>query len=97
MKNDTDKKPRIIIIGASMNTGNLGVSALLASTVKCLLNMHPDAVISLLDGSPEPKVNLVKLKNGQVIHLDQVGVRYNKILCVAQATIAQKIGKKKVK
>ncbi len=78
MKNCWDKNPHFVLLGVSMNTGNLGVSALLASTVKCLLNGHPEAKISLLDGSRESAREELKMANGRVVRLGCVGIRCNK-------------------
>jgi len=78
MKDCPEKSPHFILLGASMNTGNLGVSALLASTVKCLLNRHPGAKIDLLDGLRKPVTEEVKMADGGVIQLGCVGIRCNK-------------------
>jgi len=65
-------------MGASLDTGNLGVNALLASTVKCILHAHPEAKISLLEGRRVETQDVVKLSNGPNVYLDRVGVRFNK-------------------
>lgn len=67
-----------IILGASLETGNLGVSALLASTVKCIRRTFPVAKISLFDGVPNPIPQVVQLANGEKIELDYLGIRCNK-------------------
>ena len=41
---------RIGLLGASFETGNMGVSALAETSIKCLLNRWPDAEVVLLDG-----------------------------------------------
>jgi polysaccharide pyruvyl transferase WcaK-like protein len=69
-----------IILGASLNTGNLGVSALLASTVKCIRRACPEARIRLLDGVRNPKPQIVRLADGQAVGIERVGVRYNKTI-----------------
>lgn len=43
-------KPKSIgLLGASFDTGNMGVSALAESAIKCILHRWPDAEITLLD------------------------------------------------
>ena len=40
---------RIGLLGASFDTGNMGVSALAESSIKCILHRWPDAEVALLD------------------------------------------------
>ncbi|MBN1816829.1 MAG: polysaccharide pyruvyl transferase family protein [Sedimentisphaerales bacterium] len=61
-----------------MHTGNLGVSALLASTVKCILRAYPHAGIRLLDGVRDPVPERIPLADGRTVELERVGVRCNK-------------------
>jgi colanic acid/amylovoran biosynthesis protein len=72
------QNPTFIVLGASLDTGNLGVSALLASTVKCIHVASPTARIRLFDGVRNPTPQMVQLADGSVIELDRVGVRCNK-------------------
>ncbi len=65
-------------MGASLDSGNLGVSALLASTVKCILQARPGARISLLEGARQPDTPQVVLADGHAVRLERVGVRRNK-------------------
>jgi colanic acid/amylovoran biosynthesis protein len=44
------KSVRIGLLGAAFDTGNMGVSALAESAIKCILHRWPDAEIALLDG-----------------------------------------------
>jgi len=76
----TDSASEFIILGASLDTGNLGVSALLASTVKCIRCRFPHAGIHLLEGVRNPVPQIVRLGNGQSVELDRVGVRCNKTI-----------------
>lgn len=47
---DTRHKPfRIGLLGASFDTGNMGVSALAESSIKCIIHRWPDAEITQLD------------------------------------------------
>ncbi len=75
-----DSNRHYIILGASLTTGNLGVSALLASTVKCVLRAHPIAKISLLEGMRDPIPEILELPDGSTLELERIGVRVNKTL-----------------
>jgi len=46
---------RILLLGASFDTGNLGVSALAESSIKIILNKWPNAQIILLGSGYEPQ------------------------------------------
>ena len=72
--------PTFIILGASLDTGNLGVSALLASTVQGILRNNPDARIQLLQGARNPVPQSVRVADGRTVELSWVGVRCNKTL-----------------
>jgi O-antigen/teichoic acid export membrane protein/polysaccharide pyruvyl transferase WcaK-like protein len=79
-KKKENPPPDFILLGATLETGNMGVNALLVSTVKCILHFHPDAKISLLEGVPNPGPNTIPLHDGREITLGRVGVRRNKNL-----------------
>ena len=72
------ERPHVILVGASPDTGNLGVSALFVSAVKLILHALPDARISLLDGHRSRGDEVVKLGGGRTVVVGRVGVRYNK-------------------
>jgi len=69
-----------MILGASLDTGNLGVSALLASTVQGILSNEPDVQIQLLEGVRNPVPQIVRVADGRTVELSRVGVRRNKAL-----------------
>lgn len=70
-----------ILIGASLDTGNLGVSALLTSIVQCLHSVYPDISIRLLEGIHNPVEQQVRFSDEQLVTLgNRVGVRCNKTL-----------------
>lgn len=52
---------RIGLLGASFDTGNLGVSALAESTVKCITNRWPDAEITLLDSGRKIEEEIITI------------------------------------
>ncbi len=73
-------RTRVIVMGASLDTGNLGVSALLTATVKCILRIWPNASIWLLEGNPGSSRAEVRFGDGQVVRLGCLGIRRNKTL-----------------
>jgi len=77
MYTDPIKSPHFILLGASLDTGNLGVSALLASTIKGVLAACPDARFSLFEGR-KSFTDTLYLADGRAVQLGCVGVRRNK-------------------
>ncbi len=71
----------IIILGASFDTGNLGVSALAWSTIYLLLNKWPGADMNSLGGRSRSKVS-VKIKDSSIEILSWP-VRYSPKLFIA--------------
>jgi colanic acid/amylovoran biosynthesis protein WcaK/AmsJ len=66
-----------VILGASFDTDNMGVSALAAGAIRSLLHQFPHAHISLLDYAKEPKICSVRL--GQLnIQIPLVNIRFSK-------------------
>lgn len=78
MESSVSNPAHFILLGASLNTGNLGVSALLASTVQCICQAHPDARISLLEGRRNGSPSVVRLPDGSSVELGAIGIRVNK-------------------
>jgi colanic acid/amylovoran biosynthesis protein len=66
-----------IVMGASLDTGNLGVSALMAGTVKGLRSVHPGAPICLLEWTASPMRDRLHLSDGEV-RFGCLGIRRNK-------------------
>lgn len=65
------------MLGASFNNSNMGVSALAAGTITCLLKQFPDPEIFLLDYGRESFQFDFRLKNGKIpIHF--VNMRFSK-------------------
>lgn len=80
MNRDEPVGTHFVLLGANLDTGNLGVNALLVSTVMCLLEEFPSAKIYLFSGKRESmKLDFV-LGNGQTVQLGCLGVRHNKTL-----------------
>jgi colanic acid/amylovoran biosynthesis protein len=69
--------PRVCLMGASFETGNLGVSALAESSVKCILARWPDAQVMLLGGTRQEGEHRLQL-SGREVTLRKVPVRFCK-------------------
>jgi len=68
---------QISLLGASFDTGNLGVSALAESSVKCILGRWPNARVTLLGGGREEGVHRLSL-SGRDIMLSKMPIRFSK-------------------
>ena len=73
---------RIGILGASFETPNLGVSALAAGSVICLLSRFPDAEVFFLDYAKEPTVRSVQVRERE-IKIPLVNIRFSKRLALS--------------
>lgn len=74
----TKHKPmRIGLLGATFDTGNMGVSALAESTIKCILHKWPDAKIVLL-GSGRKKGRHQLTVASKEIYLEKLPIRFCK-------------------
>lgn len=72
-----DKPVKIGLLGASFDTGNLGVSALAESSIKVILNRWPDAEVILLGSGRNLEKYLLKI-NGRELHIKTVPIRFCK-------------------
>lgn len=68
---------KICLLGASFETGNLGVSALAESSIKVILNRWPDAEIVLLGNDYRPHRQLLSIA-GRKICVQMLPVRFSK-------------------
>jgi len=66
MKMLENRKPKIAILGATFETGNMGVGALTAGTIKCILSENPASEIFLLDYGKQSPVRTVEFEGRQV-------------------------------
>src|SRR3954447_11549682 len=73
------KRLRVVILGASLDTGNMGVNVLAASTVKCILSCCADAEISFFDYAKTASVQIVRMAHGEV-PIPKVHIRFSKKL-----------------
>ncbi len=71
------KKKKICLLGASFETGNLGVSALTESSIKVILNRWPDAEITLLGSGYVPREHCISL-SGKEICVKTLPIRFCK-------------------
>ena len=74
---------RIGLLGASFDTGNMGVSALAESSIKVILNRWPDAEVILLGSGRTPDEHLLKI-NDRELHIKTVPIRFCKNLFLAK-------------
>jgi len=65
------------LLGASFDTGNLGVSALAESSIKCIFSRWPDAQVALLGSSRQEGEHHLELAGRDVV-LRKVPVRFCK-------------------
>lgn len=71
------KKQKIILMGASVETTNMGVGSLAVGMIKSVVHEYPDAEILLLDYGRESKTYEVKMQDRRV-RVRLVNVRYSK-------------------
>jgi hypothetical protein len=71
------QKPQIALLGASFDTGNLGVNTLAEASIKCILHKWPDAEVSLLDSERQPGQSQLQLM-GKNVTIYQLPIRFSK-------------------
>jgi polysaccharide pyruvyl transferase WcaK-like protein len=77
---DTRHKPvKIGLLGASFDTGNMGVNALAESSIKIILNRWPEAEIVLLGSGLTPQEQKLPVLDRQVV-LKTLPIRFSKNL-----------------
>jgi colanic acid/amylovoran biosynthesis protein len=72
-----NRKTKICLLGAALDTGNMGVGALAEASIKCILNTWPDAEVTLLNPSRVAVEHHLKLL-GHDVFLKKVPVRFSK-------------------
>src|SRR5437773_3085595 len=70
-------RPKVCILGATFDTGNMGVSALTAGTIACILERYPEAAISLLDYGREGLPTSFRFRD-RWIPIQFVNMRFSK-------------------
>ena len=71
------KNARILILGASFDTGNMGVNALAAGAIQCVISRFPHASVSLLDYGRESKIYKLQLHDTEV-SIPLINIRFSK-------------------
>lgn len=75
MHTKIERKCRIGLLGASFDTGNMGVGALAESSVKCILHRWPDAEVTLLDSGRLTGEHLLRMQ-GKDLRIVKLPVRF---------------------
>ena len=68
---------RVALLGATFDTGNMGVGALAASAILCIREAYPDACISLLDYASERAVFRPRV-DGKEVEVPLINMRFSK-------------------
>jgi colanic acid/amylovoran biosynthesis protein len=68
----------VVLLGATFDTGNRGVSALAAGAIQCMRQRFPDATVSLMDYAKTPSVHVLKLESGAQLPVPLVNMRFSK-------------------
>src|SRR5687768_12571287 len=76
------KSPKVCILGATFNTGNMGVSMLAAGAIRCVLHRFPHADIMLLDYARKG-YDFDFPHNGRLIPIRFVNLRFSKKVYLA--------------
>ena len=77
MEAQSNKTPKICLLGASFETGNLGVSALAESSIKVIINRWPDAEITIFGSGYVPRQHRLFLM-GKEVSIRTLPVRFSK-------------------
>ena len=72
-----NRNMKVCLLGASFDTGNMGVSALAESSIKIVLNQWPGAEVTLL-GTGAAKNSKVLRISGREVHLKLLDLRFGK-------------------
>ena len=73
---------KIGVLGATFETGNMGLGALAAGTIQCLRHRFPEANVFLLDFSREPTVRAARI-GGQQLEVPLLNMRFSKKIYLA--------------
>lgn len=73
------RQPKVLLLGVSFNTRNMGVGALTAGAIKCIKNSHPDADIRILDYGKMSETYNLKV-GGKDLLVELINLRFSKRL-----------------
>lgn len=68
---------RVSLLGAGLDSGNMGVSALAAGAVKCIVSCFPQADISFFDYGKEACVQAVRVE-GRELLIPKLNIRFSR-------------------
>jgi len=74
-----ENKLRIAILGATLDSSNMGVGALAAGAVRCFVHAYPSAEIYFLDYAKSRSVQTLSLDGGKV-RIPLLDMRFSKRL-----------------
>jgi hypothetical protein len=57
---------KVVLMGAALDTGNMGVSALASSLIKLILQVRPDADISFFIGNRSSEPQFLSAPDGRI-------------------------------
>jgi colanic acid/amylovoran biosynthesis protein len=77
VKTRDKKNMKIGLLGASFDTGNMGVSALAESSIKCIIHRWPDAEIILLGSGYEPHQFHIRIMEKEIV-ARTIPIRFSK-------------------
>ncbi|MBI2400688.1 MAG: hypothetical protein HYV23_06500, partial [Deltaproteobacteria bacterium] len=76
------KQPKVLLLGVSFNTRNMGVGALAAGAIKCIRHSHPGSDIKLLDYGKMPETHTLKIAGKDEL-IELINLRFSKKLFLA--------------
>jgi colanic acid/amylovoran biosynthesis protein len=79
MNQEVRLAPKLVLLGAGFETGNMGVAALASGTIASALDAFADAKIYLLDGAREPKVYELWNRD-RPLRVELINLRFSKQL-----------------
>src|SRR6266849_10369049 len=74
---EDDRKLRIAILGATLDSTNMGVCALAAGAVRCFVHAYPSAEINFLDYAKSYSVQKLTL-DGSEVQVPVIPMRFSK-------------------
>lgn len=77
-----EKQLKVLLLGVSFNTRNMGVGALAAGAIKCIRHSHPGSDIKLLDYGKSAETHTLKV-GGKDELIELINLRFSKKLFLA--------------
>lgn len=72
-----DNQMKVMILGASLDATNMGVGALAAGAVKCVLAQYPEARVFVLEYAKKRSVHTVRV-GGRDVSIPLINIRFSK-------------------